>query len=92
LPPTVTLDLVNVSFSPDDSPDRITSIISFYELHLKRPNIRLICADFKIEEVMLDEDLQVLIQPKSSHMDFNIGAALKYASKGEGILFDTSFY
>lgn len=25
-------------------------------------------------------------------MDFNIGAALKYASKGEGVLFDTSFY
>ena len=33
-----------------------------------------------------------LLYPKTSHMDFNIGSALHYASKGEGILFDVKFF
>jgi asparagine synthetase B (glutamine-hydrolysing) len=31
-PKNVTLDLVNVSFSPETSSDRITGIFSYYEL------------------------------------------------------------
>ncbi len=37
LPVDVGLDLINVSFSPNDSPDRITSIISFHELYKRKP-------------------------------------------------------
>jgi asparagine synthetase B (glutamine-hydrolysing) len=37
LPVHVGLDLINVSFSPNDSPDRITSIISFHELYKRKP-------------------------------------------------------
>lgn len=33
-----------------------------------------------------------LLAPKTSHMDFNIGCALHFASKGEGFLFDPIFY
>jgi asparagine synthetase B (glutamine-hydrolysing) len=84
LPPNVGLDLVNVSFSPQDSPDRITAILSFYELFQLRKNIRLICADYTVDQVSANQDLKKLIQPKSSHMDYNIGSALHYASKGEG--------
>jgi len=92
LPADVGLDLVNVSFAPDDSPDRITAILSFYQLYQRRKNIRLICADFTVEEVMANTDIKKLIQPKSSHMDYNIATALHYASKGEGFLFDSSFF
>ena len=92
LPADVGLDLVNVSFAPDDSPDRITAILSFYQLYQRRKNIRLICADYTVEEVMANTDIKKLIQPKSSHMDYNIATALHYASKGEGFLFDNSFF
>ena len=33
-----------------------------------------------------------LIYPKVSHMDFNIGSALHFASKSEGYLFDINFF
>lgn len=58
LPSDVGLDLVNVSFSPNDSPDRITSIISFFEL-LKRKStgLRLICADYDAKDIMKNEDI-----------------------------------
>ena len=32
-----------------------------------------------------------LLHPKQSHMDFNVGAALHFASKGQGFLFDDAF-
>ena len=92
LPAEIGLDLVNVSMRPDDAPDRITSILSFYELAKRRKNIRLICADYAIEEIMANQRIHKLIAPKSSHMDFNIASALHYASKGEGTLFDTAYY
>jgi asparagine synthetase B (glutamine-hydrolysing) len=58
LPPSVGLDLVNVSFSPQDSPDRITAILSFYELCKRRANIKLICADYSITDVMENQDIK----------------------------------
>jgi len=41
---------------------------------------------------MENPDIKKLIQPKCSHMDFNIATALHYASKGQGVLFDNSYY
>ena len=92
LPSDIGLDLVNVSMRPEDAPDRITSILSFYELLKRRKNVRLICADYPIEEIMQNSKILKLIAPKSSHMDFNIASALHYASKGEGELFDVAYY
>jgi asparagine synthetase B (glutamine-hydrolysing) len=95
LPPHVGLDLVNVSFSSEGvtSPDRVTSIISYSQLYQRRPNVRLLCADYTIEQALgKDSDLLGLIRPKSSHMDFNIACALHYASKGEGFLFDNDYF
>jgi hypothetical protein len=39
-----------------------------------------------------EKEYLTLLQPKTSHMDFNIGCALHYASKGEGYLFNPAFY
>jgi asparagine synthetase B (glutamine-hydrolysing) len=90
------IDLVNVSFDAATSADRITAIFSFYEL-LKlfpdRQRMQLLCADYDIKTVMAHESsLLELLSPKTSHMDFNIGSALHFASKGEGYIFDRSFY
>lgn len=89
------VDLVNVSFDAKTSADRITAILSFYELlqHHPEKKLRLICADYNIQQVLVyEKDLLALLQPKTSHMDFNIGCALYYASKGEGYLFNPAFY
>jgi len=61
LPEDINLELINVSFSPSDSPDRITSILSYYELleRNKKRQIRLICADqYKITDLMHDSHLK----------------------------------
>jgi asparagine synthetase B (glutamine-hydrolysing) len=89
------VDLVNVSFDAKTSADRITAIFSYHELLKLHPGkkLRLICADYNIGEVMDNEQgFLTLLQPKTSHMDFNIGCALHFASRGEGYLFDTAFY
>jgi hypothetical protein len=36
--------------------------------------------------------LNELIEPKSSHMDFNIACALYFASRGEGYLVEESYF
>ena len=40
----------------------------------------------------MEKYMTTLLYPKTSHMDFNIGSALHYASKGEGILFNVEFF
>ena len=56
----------------------------------------MLCADYDlVKDVLTSEKesyLRDLIAPKGSHMDFNIGCALHYASKCEGYLFDTAFF
>ena len=58
LPPEIGLDLVNVSFSPEDSPDRITAILSFQQILQRRPKARLICADYKLDDLMQNHELK----------------------------------
>ena len=51
LPEGVGLDLVNVSFDPANSPDRISSLFAFPEIRRLAPkrSIRLLCTDLDIE-------------------------------------------
>ena len=87
LHPNIQIDLVNVSFDPETSADRISSLFAFYELRKLNPTrkIRLLCADFDIKEVMSDYEplIQSLIYPKSTHMDFNIACALFLAAQAK---------
>ena len=96
LEPGLTIDLINVSFAPSTSADRITAIFSFHDLVKLYPErkLNLICADYQIEQVMeLKESCTTkLLYPKNSHMDFNIGSALHFASKGEGYAFNKHFF
>ncbi len=88
-----TVDLVNVSFQADSSADRITSIFSYFELLKMFGNrVRMICADYSIADVSKDDTVLKLLTPNNSHMDYNIGTALHYASRGEGYLFDEIFF
>jgi hypothetical protein len=52
----------------------------------------MICADFNVHEVMGSNNVRELIQPKSSHMDFNIASALNFATRGEGIEFQPAYF
>ena len=53
----------------------------------------MLCADYSIETLFDQETaLMDLCYPKTSLMDFNISAALHYASKGEGFVFDPAFF
>ena len=93
LPAATALDLINVSFAPDSSADRFTALFSYAELIELCPDkeINLLCADYDLNDV--DEDyIMSLVAPKQSHMDFNIGCALHFASKGEGYLVDKKFF
>jgi len=60
-------------------------------LHRINPkaNLRLILIDKSLDDTEKQEKKIIkLIYPKLTHMDFNIGAALHLASKGEGILYN----
>ena len=95
LPPEISVDLVNVSFAPATSADRFTAIFSFHDLKKLFPNraLRMICADYSIETLLEKERLLMdLCSPKASLMDFNVAAALHFASKGEGFEFNPSFF
>ena len=87
LNPNIALDLVNVSFDPATSADRISSLFAYSELKALHPTrkFRLLCADFDIKDVLQDYEtlLQSLIFPKDSHMDFNIACALFLGAKAK---------
>ena len=95
LPSDISVDLINVSFAPATSADRFTAIFSFQDLKRLFPDrkLRMICADYSMDTLFSQEDLILnLCQPKSSLMDFNIAAALHFASKSEGYVFDEAFF
>ncbi|AFZ80186.1 asparagine synthetase family member protein [Theileria equi strain WA] len=89
-----TIELINVSFDPATSPDRITSLYTYSELVEMFPNsdIRLVCIDVNQDEYVQDEEkIYGLSYPNDTHMDVNISAALYYASRLKGFLCDKSF-
>ncbi|KAF7456297.1 Asparagine synthase family protein [Cryptosporidium felis] len=89
------VELINVTFAPGEAPDRITGLSSYYEIlklfrdHFEKykVSLRLICVD-KEGENLITEERNILrcIAPCRTHLDFNIGGALFFAFKGEGIL------
>ena len=50
LDPSIGIDLINVSFAPDTSADRFTSIFSYNELCKLYPDreLQMICADYSM--------------------------------------------
>ena len=68
LDPSISLDLVNVSFDPDRSPDRISSLFAIADLKTRfhDRNLNLWFCDFEITAVLAEHEAQVmqLIHPK----------------------------
>ena len=87
------IDLLNVCFDypRHKSPDRVTALASYVDLCKQFPNRKwnLILINVTLDEVLLHQKhLLDLIAPMKSQMDFNIGAALWFAARGKGYLFD----
>jgi len=93
------IDLINVAFAAkklpnsskcpfESTPDRQAALLSFQEMKQRWPNRewRLIGVDTNYSEVLQHEGLICgLISPLSSTMDFNIGTAFWFSSRGSGI-------
>ncbi|GMH32534.1 hypothetical protein BSKO_00368 [Bryopsis sp. KO-2023] len=89
LPSDAPIDLVNVSFTKETSPDRVGSIESVRELRQWAPDRlwRLIEVDSSLDEVDgLRSHLLALLHPCSSILDLNVGAPLWLAARGRGKL------
>lgn len=87
-PPMFTIDLFNLSFDKQNAPDRNFGIIAYKELLLLFPkrkiNLILIDKSFKKDVETSKANVLQLIYPRETHMDFNISAALKFATLKEG--------
>jgi len=73
------------------SPDRIAAIQSFHELCRLWPQRkwRLILVNVLYSEVLeYQTRIRTLIHPLASTMDFNIGTAMWFASRGKGVEFN----
>lgn len=94
------IDLINVSFfndppdaSSSKSPDRLAAILSYEEMTTRFPQRkwRFIAVDVVYSQVLENErHILDLIAPLDSTMDFNIGVAFWFASRGEGRLLGSS--
>lgn len=98
------IELINVSFSAtplngkplstysvENSPDRLAALLSYQELQQRFPLRvwRLIAVDVGFDEVLMHESkICSLISPLDSQMDFNIGAAMWFASRSRGWVVD----
>ena len=96
LPADATIDLINVAFGErrgdaEKAPDRLAARSALRELRLACPSrkFRLIEATAAPGDLArIADDVAALAAPCSTHMDFNIAAALYVAAKGEGALYD----
>lgn len=94
LPPKQTVELINVCFdSPShDSPDRRTALAVFESLVASQPRRRwrLVLVDETFESVRKSaRHIWSLVRPRQTHMDFNIAAALWFASRGVGRCYES---
>lgn len=93
LPKEEPIDLINVCFDKQrnhTSPDRLQALECFAELVAAFPSRewRLVLVNSCFEEVKIyAHHILSLCHPNKSHMDFNIGAALWFASRGKGVLY-----
>ena len=96
LPADATIDLINVAFGErrgdaEKAPDRLAARSALRELRTACPSrkFRLIEATAAPGDLArIADDVAALAAPCSTHMDFNIAAALYVAAKGEGALYD----
>ena len=93
LPAAYEIELLNACFDPKHkSPDRLTALGSYRDLLKVFPTRawRFVQVDVPVEEVIQWQDhvLQLLC-PMETQMDFKIGAALWFASRGEGMAFES---
>ena len=100
LPPTLSIDLINVAFVGDGdvatqrsqalrAPDRLSAIICHHNLENAYPSRcwRLIHVDVDATTLLGAENhIQDLIAPRITHMDLNIGTAFWFGSRGVGYL------
>ena len=88
-----TIDLINVAFGErrgdaEKAPDRRAAIRCGSCVACPR-SFRLIEATAAPGDLArIADDVAALAAPCSTHMDFNIAAALYVAAKGEGVLYD----
>ena len=84
------IDLLNISFRKDASPDRLASYISLRELQYLFPD-RLwrlieINKSYDIDVIKDENKIFNLIHPLKTVMDFNISCAFYFASYGDGVI------
>ncbi|CAG9313789.1 unnamed protein product [Blepharisma stoltei] len=91
LPENSPIYLLNVAFT-SEAPDRETALQSYHELQSACPsrNFLLICINASQSDIDAARDHIIqLLATNDTRMDFSIGTALYFASKGEGILEST---
>jgi asparagine synthetase B (glutamine-hydrolysing) len=90
------LELYNVGFGSGVAADRQAGLAWYQELQALYPEaeIKLVLVDINDWESVVNEEkrVQLLISPKTSVMDLNIGTALWFASRGVGLLNGTPFH
>lgn len=93
------IDLINVAFASSSStqeknntfsssPDRQAALLSYYEMKARWPSRdwRFIAVDVDYSEVLEHEKIICgLVAPLSSTMDFNVGTAFWFATRGRGM-------
>ena len=94
VPPSLPLDLLNVSFD-DNSADRQAALQSHAELQTLYPNhtFRLVCIQADWDQIAEQQErIERLMHPKTTTMDLNISTALWFAVQGKGTLLDGQPY
>lgn len=88
LPISEAIDLVNVCFAVDHrSPDRVAALKGVQELRRCCPgrHFSLICVDESYNAVLAASlRISALLHPRTTHLDFNVGAAFWFVSRGVG--------
>ena len=79
------IELWNVAFDPIHSKDRIAALASYQELKHLYPHsdIQLHCIDKTWHDIVnVESHVKVLLYPKDTVMDMNIGCAIWFAAQG----------
>lgn len=79
------IELWNVAFDPLHSKDRIAALASYQELKQLYPqtDLQLHCIDKTWQDIVdVESHVKVLLYPKDSIMDINIGCAIWFAAQG----------
>jgi asparagine synthetase B (glutamine-hydrolysing) len=79
----------NVNSIVMNTPDRAAALVAYEELCQSYPdrtwNFVAVDVNYRTELKEMESHILSLIHPKCTHMDFNIGAAMWFASRGRGM-------